>query len=239
MRAIAILLWVAAAAAGQVFEVASIKPGDPLATEQGWSETTGGFKVSNMPLRELIMYAHGVLEYQVTGGPKWVDTDGFTILAKLEGPAQKPGNDPEGDPRLRAAMRALLADRFHLAVHSETKEMPAYTLVTARTGFKLKKAEPAESSGSTFGGGSARFRNTSMPDFAEVLSHLLMRPVVDRSGIDGGYDFQLTWAPEDRPDAIGPSLFTAVQEQLGLRLESRKVQVKMIVIDRAEKPTEN
>lgn len=238
MRTIAVLLVAAGAAAGQVFEVASIKLGDPTSPESGWSEGNGEIHIRNMPLRRLVLYAYNVKEYQLSGGPKWIDNDGYTIVARLEN--RTPARVIQGgDPRLRTAMQALLADRFQLAIHRDTKDLPGYALVPAKSGFRLHTVDAQGMFGWSTGNGNAKFKHASLAEFASGLSDLVGRPVVDRTEIPGVYDIMLTWADENRPDAAGPSIFTALQEQAGLRLEARKVPVQVIVIDHAEKPGEN
>jgi uncharacterized protein (TIGR03435 family) len=238
MRAIAVLLLLAAAAAAQVFEVATIKPGDPTSPESGWSEGNGELHIRNTPLRGLVLYAYNVKAYQLSGGPKWIDDEGYTIVAKLEN-RTRTGMTRGGDPRLRAAMQALLAERFQLAIHRDTRELPGYALVPAKGGFKLSPLDAEGIPAWGTGSGNARFNHSSMAELASGLSNLVGRPVVDRTEIPGVYDVKLTWAPENQPDATGPSIFTALQEQTGLRLEARKVPVELIVIDKAEKPSEN
>src|SRR5215472_15110591 len=119
MRAIAVFLFLSATAAAQVFEVASIKPGDQNVTEWGINESQNGITAHNSPVRDLLMYAFDAKEYQLSGGPKWLETMRYTIVAKLEDTAKAPSHGNESDPRLRAAMRALLVERFHLAVHRD------------------------------------------------------------------------------------------------------------------------
>jgi len=238
VRAISILLLGAAAAAGQVFEVASIKPGDPASPESSWSEGNGEVKIRNMTLQKLILFAYTVKEYQVSGGPKWLDGDRFTIVARLEN-RERSRAVRGGDPRLHAAMQALLAERFQLAFHRETRDLPGYALLPAKSGFKLRPVEAEELNGWSTGSGNAKFTRSSLAEVASGLADIVGRPVADRTEIAGVYDVKLQWAPDDRPDAAGPSLFTALQEQAGLRLEARKVPVAILVVDRAEKPGEN
>jgi uncharacterized protein (TIGR03435 family) len=237
MRAIAVLL-LAAAAAAQVFEVATIKPGDPTSPESGWNEGNGEIHFRNMPLRRLVLFAYNVKEYQLSSGPKWIENDGYTIVAKLEDRTRaRPSRGV--DPRIRTALQALLAERFQLAIHRDTRELPGYALVPAKGGFKLRPLDSEGIPAWGTGSGNARFNHSSMTELARGLSDLVGRPVVDRTEIPGVYDVKLTWAPENQPDATGPSIFTALQEQAGLKLEARKVPVELIVIDKAEKPSEN
>jgi uncharacterized protein (TIGR03435 family) len=236
MRAIAILLLVAMAAAGQGFEAASIKRGDQTAPNSGWSQSPGRITIENMTLKQLVEFAFNVKEYQISGGPKWLDGDRFTIVAKMEGI----GNPSRtgGDPRMRTAMKALLADRFQMVSHIEEKDLSGYALVLAKSGFKLKPVQNEEMTSNSWGNGKATFKHTPLAEFADALGTIIERPVVDQTEIAGVYDIKLEWSPDGRAEG-GPSIFTAIQEQLGLRLEARKVPAKLIVIDKAEKPGEN
>jgi uncharacterized protein (TIGR03435 family) len=237
MRTIGLLALLAVSAAGQVFEVASVKPGDQNVTEWGINESNNGLTARNSPVRDLVLYAYDAKEYQLSGGPKWLDTMRYTIVAKLEDTAKAPPHGNESDPRLMAAMRALLAERFQLAVHREKKDVPGYALVRGKAGFQLRKVEGPAGSSWTMGAGKAAFHHASLPELAEALAHILGRPVVDESGIEGAYDVTLEWAPDGSTDG-GPSIFAALQD-VGLKLEARKVQVDLIVIDKAERPGEN
>ncbi len=236
MRIPVVLLTAAAFAFAQsagtkpVFEAASIKGPNPAYSGSGWDSSTGRITVENMTLRQLVMFAYEVQWYQVAGGPKWLDDDGFTIVAKLEGRG--------GDPELRLAMQPLLAERFQLAVHKEKREMPAYALSVARGGFKLRPVEGGHEPSHNGWRGKGEFQNTPMARFADFLGARVDRPVVDATGIQGAYDFTLEWTRDDGVDGR-PSIFTALQEQLGLKLEARKEPVEIIVIDRAKKPDEN
>jgi uncharacterized protein (TIGR03435 family) len=235
----AMLMLLAAAAPGQVFEAASIKPAGAVEDNSGWNETPGRVKMDNVTLRQLVEYAWRVKDYQISGGPKWMETDRFQIVAKLEDTGTPPSRDKNGDPRLRAAMRALLADRFHMVSHTETRDLSGYALVRAKGGFKPKAVEEAESTSNNWGNGKATLSHASIASLADVLTAIVGRPVLDRTEIAGVYDMKLEYADENRPDAKGPSLFTALEEQLGLRLEARKVPVEIVVVDKAEKPGEN
>ena len=144
----------------------------------------------------------------------------------------------------------MLADRFHLAVHREVKEVPGYFLVVGKDGPKIHALSdadaaapaPATQRGAAPSSGTRRVRmRTTMTYVALMLGVITRRPVVDRTGLSGEFDFELEFAPPDAPaaDSSAPSVFTAVQEQLGLRLESAKVPAEIVVIDRAEKPSEN
>ena len=250
------------------FEVASVKPntsgdGRVLMTPQ----PGGRLNLVNVPLRLMIRYAYRVQDFQVVGGPDWISTARFDVVAKAEG-----GNPSQEE--LQLMLRSLLADRFKLVVRPDTREMPTYSLVPARadgkTGAQLRKSDancgpatapsapPAPgqlpSCGSMLGFGNLKARGSTMAALASTLSTFAGRIVVDRTGIMGGYDVELNWTPDQIPrpvgdqpvqvngvtvDPNGPSLFTALQEQLGLKLESTKGPVDVLVVERAEKPAED
>ena len=135
-------------------------------------------------------------------------------------------------------MRVLLADRFQMVSHVETKELSGYALLPAKSRFKLKPVEPKDNTSNSTVNGRATFDHATLAVFAEGMCDVVDRPVVDETGIAGVYDIKLRWSPDDREEK-GPSLFTAMQEQLGLRLEARKVPAKLVIIDKAEKPIED
>jgi uncharacterized protein (TIGR03435 family) len=226
------------------FETASVRPSDPAKPESFWSVSPGRLSVRNMSLKSLVMAFYKVKQYQVTGGPKWVDTDRFDIQAKLaDQPAGSSPRSSEAVARLMSAAQALLADRFQLVLYNETKQVSGYALVVAKTGPKLKAAEGDGSSNVKTGRGTLRATGLSMERFASSLSTILDAPVVDATDLKSAYDFTLEWTPDmaaDSNDApTQPSLYAALQEKLGLKLESRKVPVPVFTIERAEKPAEN
>jgi uncharacterized protein (TIGR03435 family) len=211
-------------------------------------------------LHDLILEAYDLKAYQVSGEPEWMGggsniaemlarsgADSYDISAKAEGDAELTRDQG------RLILQAVLANRFQLKVHHETKEMPVYALVVGKNGPKLKESAPDATFGSNFEiGPLARMTNkkTPMSRLAEFLSTQADRPVVDETGLTGFYDFTLEWNFTDDqraagvgvrgdPDSAGPSVFTAVQEQLGLRLEKTKAPIDVMVIDHAEKPSEN
>ena len=212
----------------------------------------GNFTAEDVTLKMLIMRAYRVHSFQVGGGPDWIHTLRWDIRAKAEG--------EEG--RMQSAqfeemLRALLEDRFQLKVNHETREMPVYTLLVAKNGPKLNLSTGA-SRGVQMRPGTLTFTKSTTATLAAQLSLLTGRVVIDKTGLEGDYDFELRWAQEpgqgspdafglsavasDTPppvDANGPSIFTALQEQLGLRLESQKGPVEMLVIDRVERASEN
>jgi uncharacterized protein (TIGR03435 family) len=221
------------------FEVASVKPA-PGFVNARVNLSGPRVTISGYALEGLIMDAYKVEPWQLSGGPVWRDTDPFDILAKAPGE-----NAPEPE-QIRQMLQTLLEDRFKLKVHRETKEGPIYALVVAaRNGPKLKKSIAADS---LFSAGGPRrtmemiFQKHTMEYLALQLANngRLGRRVVDKTDLTGAWDFTLTFAAGDPlPDSNVPDLFTALQEQLGLKLESQKGLVEMLVIDHAEKPSPN
>lgn len=265
-------LFAQSAAVPLTFEVASIKPSAPDARGTSLQlQPPDGLRVTNAPLRMLIIFAYNIRDFQLSGGPAWIGTERYDILAKAE---RAPGfeNIPD-DPRkmtdeqrtakqeqMRERVRALLAERFQLVIHRETKEAPVYALVVAKGGSKLQAVQESADGpvGLRMGRGQLTGMAAPMPQLANLLSTQLGRPVVDKTELKGKYDFKIEWTPDpsqggEKPgqlppgveapppptDPDGPSIFTAIQEQLGLRLESQKGPVETIVIDRVEKPSGN
>jgi uncharacterized protein (TIGR03435 family) len=252
---ILMLALVAGLARAQTFEVASIKPSAADARGMNINLEDGGrFITQNVPLRFLIIFSYSVRDHQLTGGPEWMNSARWDISAKPEAPLTRTRADQE---KVKAMVRDLLAERFGLVLHRETKELPIYALVVAKNGSKLTESAP-EAKGPSLRGGRTQLSGTKVPVdlLAEHLSNSLGRTVVDETGLKGNYDFKLEYLPEpggmfgkmqgaeDRSqtaplDSDLPSVFTALQEQLGLKLESKKGPVEILVIDKAEKATEN
>jgi uncharacterized protein (TIGR03435 family) len=182
-------------------------------------------------------------DYQVSGLPGWARTDTFDIEAKMDDAtlAALQKLPPKEQSRQRLFMlQALLADRFKLRIHRETKEMPIYALVVAKGGFKLKESQAPVTMWSS-GGNRITITAGQIDNLAFGLSGVVDRIVVNQSGITGKYDIALKWTPDDQqgtPDA-GPTLFTALDEQLGLKLVPEKGPVDTFVVDHVERPTEN
>jgi uncharacterized protein (TIGR03435 family) len=238
-----------AADAPLTFEVATIKPSVP--GQQGRGITMRGREVLtiNTPLAYLVEFAFSVNSRQVVGGPSWLQSENYDVVGRplAEG--------VPSDRHLRGMLRTLLEERSKLAVHRETRELPVYALVVG-SGPKLTKNEtnPNGLPGLGFRGlGQLGVVNATMGDFVAMMqSNVLDRPVVDRTGLQGRFDFTLNWTadesqfrgmgiqvPPPPADAKFPGLFTAIQEQLGLKLESTNAPVEVIVIDRVERPSEN
>jgi uncharacterized protein (TIGR03435 family) len=242
------------------FEAASVKPArSDNPSFQGVSRPPGGrFTAVSAPLRFLILYAYRLQGDQLVGAPDWIANERFDIVAKMEG--DPPSIVTTGPDPIRLATQRLLADRFGLLVHRETRELDIYALTMARPagqpGRALKPspddcavmAARARASaprtdgpvpfvcGQNVGPGRIRFAGYPISQFANGLSQMVGRAIVDRTGLTGNWAFELTYAPEPSPDSDEPSLFTAIQEQLGLKLEATKGPVEVLVIDRVERP---
>jgi uncharacterized protein (TIGR03435 family) len=232
--------------AKQAFEVASIKPADPNAHGSSSNTDRRFVTIKNWTVKRLVQRAFGVEDYQITGGPNWLDSYHFDINAKVD-EAEPELKGEEGQKRLRAMFQSLLAERFGFEFHRETKTLSVYNLVTAKNGFKLTPVEGNGSQSMSSGNGRLTCKGVDMPALAVFLSRTMERPVLDATTVSGVFDFKLEWSQQQDPgakapdanEAAGPSIFTALQEQLGLKLESTKGPVEIIVVDHAEKPTEN
>jgi uncharacterized protein (TIGR03435 family) len=277
------------------FEVASIKPNNSGDGRVMMQNQPGRFSATNVTLRMLIRNAYQLQDFQISGGPAWLNSDHFDIVAKIDADGQAQINERggamapaagQGPTPIQMMLRSLLADRFKLAVHNETKDGPIYALVLARSdgrlGPQLKKSDvdctamaaargrgpgamppppqPGERMpcGIRIGPGNLMMGGAKVAQIANSLGMFVGRTVVDKTGLTDSYDANLTWTPDQMPqrapgtpgdqpirmngvdiDPNGPSIFTAVQEQLGLKLDSQRGPVAMLVIDRAEKPVEN
>jgi uncharacterized protein (TIGR03435 family) len=215
------------------FEVASIR----LSTDKSGILTsgplgTGTYTMTGVPLYGLVEAAYHVPYEQISGIEK-LGSERYDVTAKAEpGVLLTPEN-------LAPRMQRLLAERFKLAIHKATKVFDAYALVAAKGGPKLTPTVGGQQGGSIFPGG-LRLMNTPLSSFATSLRSLTDRPVADKTGIQGRYDFTLSFARVDEPDSTLPSFSTALQEQLGLKLEPAKVPFELVVVDHVEKiPTEN
>jgi uncharacterized protein (TIGR03435 family) len=227
-------------------EVATVKPSKT--DQRGFSiipQPGGRLRAINTSLKQLVLAAYHLHEAQLAGGPDWLDRDHFDIDAKAEGQANL------SEAQLYAMLGGLITERFQLKTHRETKLLPYYSLLRAKTGPKLKPSDEADGPGIrnrriiTAKGGT-------MPELADLLGWVMGRPVIDSTGIAGIYEYRLEWTPDESqiqgelaataPEFADPhaqSIFTAIQEQLGLKLEAGKGPVQILVIDHAEKPSQN
>jgi len=235
------------------FEVATIKPNNSGgASMQGLTLQGRNFATRNSSLADLISFAYNVQVKQIVGGPDWMDKDRYDIAAV---PEQE--GVPNGE-QLKVMIRKLIADRFAMKFHNDKKEMSAYVLTVGKGGQKLTPTQlkgplPGIGIRPGTGGITLNMANATIGDFTGFLQILVLdRPVVDRTGIQGRFDYQCTFAPDDsqfnghppfqaQPNATdaAPGLFDALQQQLGLKLDAEKTSVDVIAIDHVEKPSQN
>jgi uncharacterized protein (TIGR03435 family) len=216
------------------FEVASVKltrhgrDANGVAFSDVKIASPGRLVGINASLQECIEFAYQVKEYQISG-PDWLNSDAASYDIEAKAPAQTP---PE---QIRRMFQTLLAERLKLEFHRETRTLPVYELVVGKKGPKLQPANPEASGVFMSRGGrdgvKATSERASMADLAHRLSRDLDRPVFDRTGITGSFRITLEWARE----GDGPSIFTAIQEELGLKLDPAKGPIEVLVIDHAEK----
>ncbi|HEY4362565.1 MAG TPA: TIGR03435 family protein [Bryobacteraceae bacterium] len=250
------------------FEVASIRPSTPEERPNFAIDPGGTTRITAWTPKQIIQNVYDIPGFFVFGAPNWSSLDTYDIVAKAQDSAGESAAAPPGSDRNRAyqsrmmlRFRALLAERFQLQTHMETREVSGYALVVSKGGPKLHESNPAEPGLDVFkapdGGkgqgiraGRSQFRGgtkftgqrANMSLMANMITRGLGIPVIDKSGLTNEYDFVLEWVPQevaDGPDGAGPTIFTALQEQLGLKLESAKVPAEVLVIDRLEKPSEN
>jgi uncharacterized protein (TIGR03435 family) len=259
------LLFIFCSQAPAQFEVAAIRlntGGGPGRGNIG-AAPGGRVIVTNVPVRLMIRFAYNIQDFQISGGPSWMNTDNYDVNAKA------PGNVPF--QQVRPLVQSLLEDRFKLVVHHETKEMPVYELVPAKGGLKVTMSKegscvvpdpknlpkPGDPLPHFCGNTGIRPNlieayGVPMGRFVAALSNVLGRTVIDKSGVTGNVDINLEFAPDEinpsgaagpgataASDSSKPSIFSAIQEQLGMKLESAKAPGDMLVIDHLERPSEN
>ena len=246
------------------YDVVSVKPNKSDNHMIRMANTPDGLSMSNVTLKMLISNAYGIRADLISGAPGWVDSDHFDFDAKVAG-ADVDTYKKLNREQKRAMLTAALTERFKLKVHTETKIVPVYELTVAKGGPKLKESAPVETkkddapasgasgtpsigaakrmSSFSIGGGHFQFAGAPISALAAQLSSVERRSVIDKTGLTGSYDIDLKWTPDDAPaggDAdTGPSIFTALQEQLGLKLAPGKVPVLTVVVDRVQKPEAN
>lgn len=224
------------------FEVATIKPTGSSTDGHTHINYPPGdrFSASNITLLNLMQWAYDMPEKQILEGPPWLGSTRFDIQATADTDRVKGLTGVQDRDLKRRMVQALLADRFHLKLHQEARPLPAYDLIVAKGGLKL---QPSKSNGKSYGVGRTHFNGEglTMTMIAEELSLIAGRVVVDKTNLADRYDLKLEWAADDAPagDNSGPSLFTAIQEQLGLKLEAAREPVPVLVIDHVEAPSPN
>jgi uncharacterized protein (TIGR03435 family) len=238
-----------AADADPSFEVVTIKPSRREPLDKGFGQRGRRFTVNNESVTDVVTLAYGLHLRQMAGAPSWAESEKFDIEGEADG---------EGVPSLdqwRIMLRKMLADRFHLAFHTEKRELSVYALTVAKTGPKMTKSlnQDGLAGLGLRGLGSVVGRSANMGNFRNFMQGYVMdRPVLDQTGIEGRYDFQLDWTPDDfqfpglgvkvppaGENAPHPDLYTAIQQQMGLKLEAVKARADVMVVDRLEKPSEN
>lgn len=236
------------------FDVASLKPSPPGGNSSGIHPDPGGrtYRATNTTLKYMLTVAYRIRAGQIASGPAWMDTDRYDMIANAERPSSV--------DELHTMLKNLLAERFQLKFHMETKEMPVYALTVDKSGAKLTPHEAQNAGESLIEVWSSqplhmKVKATSAPmDYlAFRLAERMDRPVFDQTNIKGGYDFNLAYTLEPPAtmqvgmvghngipiDFSGPTIFEALRQQLGLRLEPRKGPVEIMIVDRVEKPSEN
>ncbi len=239
-----------AADASPSFDVATIKPSKPEQQGKGFRVQGRRFTTINTSLTDLITFAYGLHPKQVVGGPEWMGTEKFD----LEGQPDLPGSP--NDAQWKGMIKKLLTERFGLAFHHDKKELSVYALTVAKTGQKMTKSDSDQPLPGLFfrGLGVLTVQNATMPDFCNLMeTAVLDRPVVDQTAIAGRWNFLLKWTPDESQFAgmgvkvpaptdtanAPPPLFTAIQEQIGLKLDPTKTAVEILAVDKVTKPSDN
>jgi uncharacterized protein (TIGR03435 family) len=242
-------------AAQPAFEVASVKKSSFPGMGEGRGRPTvkttpGSLSMRNSSFKSCVQWAYNLKDYQVTG-PGWIDSERYDIVAKAA--------DPVPDDELRQMLQTMLADRFKLVCHREIKELPVYVLTVGKDGSKMKQSEGEGESNTKPQRGkmAVTVDHTSMAQFVDIIGLPLRRPVIDLTGLKGRYDFAIDLSgyldmastqklmaeghgAADMQSTMETAVMMALREQLGLKLESKKSPIDMIVVDKAEKvPTEN
>lgn len=250
MRALLPLALVVSAAAFSqtpVFEEASIKPAKPGARGKPFDLTAaGGMMATHISVGALVQMSYSKKPFLIYGLPAWAENEEWAIVATTP-PGTPPLNPPIVNDDFRTRLQGLLATRFHMRSRFEKRELPVYVLVIAKGGPKL-----AEPNGKPFrlfrsgGGAIVHEGGAKIPMLVSLLANNFDRTVIDETGLTGSYNLNLKWTPDLKPDAAadaagpaGPSIFTAIEEQLGLKLQSARRPVEVLVIDHLEKPSEN
>jgi uncharacterized protein (TIGR03435 family) len=245
----------AAPAASPTFDVASIRENTThdqhthSSIYNTW--TNARFTATNVPLKMLLQFSYGMPESRILGAPAWVDSTTFDIEAKSDASIDEQMGKLTSDlakPQKLAMLQALLADRFKLATHTETRQLPIYSLVLAKGGPKLKPNVHGRYVGTGRNTITVQGGDDSLATLADKLADMVGRVVVNNTGITGPFDIALKWTPDDQPPPLingapdpnpPPDIFTALQEQLGLKLESSRGPVPVLVIDHVAMPSEN
>ena len=224
------------------YDVVSVKVNKSDSGNMSINSNTSHYSASNVSLKNLVGNAYGMKEFLIFGAPGWANSARFDIEAKMVDP------DPEAIKKMtpeqqRSLLQPMLAERFKLKVHTETRTFPVYELVLAKGGPKFKASPPEEAGGTWFGNGTLGAHAIDMDSLAGMLAYQLHETVLDKTGLTGKFDLTVKWtteyAPDATPESSTASLLTALQEQLGLKLRSAKGPVETLVIDSVVMPSEN
>lgn len=243
------------AAALPSFAVATVKPAKADELGYAWRNTPDGISFTGMPMQQILCAAFNLEDDRVIGLPAWIKDQRFDIEARVD-PADLPKYKDLNYHQRYAMIVSVLADRFSLKFHHETRVLAVFDLVVAKGGPKLTAAKPGPDGkvpdgGWSMGNGRMDATATTIESLTAGLTQQVGHTIVDKTGLTGHYDFKLHWTPDDAPpvtgtdgtnagsDASAPALFTALQEQIGLKLESRKEPIDVIVVDHIDKPSPN
>src|ERR1051326_8429050 len=218
-----------------VFDAATVKPNNSGSGSSSTESTNGLLRITNQTLFRMIQYAYNVRDFQISGGPAWIGSDRFDVTAKPEGSVR--------DQQMKQMLQSLLAERFQLRFDRQIQEGPIYALLIGKNGPKLQPVTQSDNSGISSNSTAVRTTmkgtHVTMEELAASLGNRVGRPVIDKTGLTDRFDFELSWVadltaatgtPDPGGDVSGPSIFTALQEQLGLRLDSQKGPIEMLLI---------
>lgn len=225
------------------WEVATVRPGDPDDKNAGYRSEGRRMIIERRTVKDMLILGYGMHEKQLVGMPGWAESDRWDV----EGVLDVPGHP--NSKQLESLVRKILVERFGLKTHTETREMGVYAITVAKGGPKLEKnaGDPngptSEDDHDNGGQRVVQMTNAAMGEFALTMNFEMDRPVMDQTGLTGRYDFKLTWTYDDSKvpadGTAAPSLFTAVQEQMGLKMEPAKAETDVMVIDKLERPSAN
>ncbi len=232
-------------ASRQEFEAVSLKPAPANARGYGIQPGPGGIRIANCTLKQIVAEAYHVYDFQVTGGPKWSDSDRFDLDARTPGSTRASG---EG---LRAMLRSMLEDRFQLGAHVEDREMSVFAIQQGKAGLRFEHSKDPDQPPlfRVYQRRQITAQRAPLEYLTDALSQLLGRPVVDETGLDGKFDYKLEWTPDEfqtasaenavKGEESAPSLTSALREQMGLTMISKRAPAKIVVVDKASKPDAN
>ena len=227
---------------GQEFDAASVKPDTASGERKSMNSDSGRITYVNVTLRDWLMAAYDAKDYQISG-PDWMATDRYDVVATAGGAASADA--------MKIMLQNLLLRRFQMSVHREKKDLPVYAMVVAKNGTKLHETENPGKPSLGMNGGGVVFTSVTIPQMIDYMSRFhpaeLDRPIIDATGLTGHYDATINlFGTQDemmaavRKGDLGASIFTLLEEQLGLKLEPRKQPLDMVIVDKAERvPTEN